>query len=343
MPPSLIETLVQQARVDPQRIVMPEAGEERMLRAARALVDRGLARPILLGVPAAVTALANQIQVDLDGIEIIDPDDLDLRGTVISEYRGRYDRLSEKALIRKLKYPLNYACALVMVDRADALAAGITYSTSEVVLAAQAIIGLAEGIGTVSSIGILEVPGFEGSEGNLMAIADCAVCPDPGPEELADIAAASASTVADLLGWQPRVAMLSFSTRGSAEHPMAQRVIDAVAAAHRRFPELLVDGEFQLDTAIDPRVAARKVTGDSPVAGRANVLVFPDLNAGNIGVKLVQQFARAVAHGPLLQGFARPVTDFSRGAPVEEIVGALAIVAVRAQRAHQRNRTEISE
>jgi phosphate acetyltransferase len=340
MPSDLIEVLAQQARTNPQRVVLTETAEKRVLRTARQVADRGIAQPVLLGNPTDITALANEIGADLTGIQLLNPADPELVETVIREYRSQHDRLSEKALRRKLKTPLNLACALVMVGRADAVAAGVTCSTAEVVLAAQTMIGMQPGIDTISSLGILEIPGFAGSEGNLIAIADCAVCPAPGPTELADIAACSAQTVADLLGWEPRVAMLSFSTRGSGEHEIVQKVIDGVAEANARFPELLVDGEFQLDTAIDPQIASRKVGAGSRVAGRANVLVFPDLNAGNIGVKLVQQFARAVAHGPVLQGFARPITDFSRSAPVEEMVGAIAIVAVRALRASQRQTGE---
>jgi phosphate acetyltransferase len=341
MPSDLIEALAQQARTKPQRVILTETAEKRVLRTARQVADRGIAQPVLLGNPADITALATEIGVDLTGLQLLDPNEPELVETVIREYRSRHDRLSEKTLRRKLKTPLNLACALVMVGRADAVAAGVTCSTAEVVLSAQTMIGTQPGIDTISSLGILEIPGFAGSEGNLIAIADCAVCPAPGPRELADIAACSAQTVADLLGWEPRVAMLSFSTRGSGDHETVRKVIDAVANANARFPELLIDGEFQLDAAIDPQVASRKVGDGSQVAGRANVLVFPDLNAGNIGVKLVQQFARAVAHGPVLQGFARPITDFSRSAPVEEMVGAIAIVAVRALRASQRSGQEV--
>ena len=165
----------------------------------------------------------------------------------------------------------------------------------------------------------------------MICFADCAVNARPSSEELADIALASADTVSLLLGWAPRVAMLSFSTKGSSEHEEVDRVRAAVEIARERRPELAVDGEFQLDAAIIPAVAAKKVKVPSAVAGKANVVIFPDLGAGNIGVKMVQIFAGATAHGPLLQGFARPVTDFSRSAPVEEIVGNLVMLAVTAQ------------
>ena len=198
-------------------------------------------------------------------------------------------------------------------------------------MASEMIIGLKEAISTVSSMGILSIPGYEGPEGNLLGIADCAVCPAPGSEELADIAISTADTIRSLLGWEPRVALLSFSTKGSASHERVDTVLKALERVRERRPDILIDGELQLDAAIVPEVAARKVKEDSPVAGRANILIFPDLESGNIGVKLVQRFAHAVAYGPLLQGFARPVSDLSRGAPVEEIIGAVTMVAVQAQ------------
>jgi phosphate acetyltransferase len=182
-------------------------------------------------------------------------------------------------------------------------------------------------------MGIMSIHGYQGPQGNLIAIADCAVAPAPDSSELADIAISTADTVKRLLGWQPRVALLSFSTKGSASHERVETVIKALRMVKERTPDLLVDGELQLDSAIVPEVAAKKIKGESPVAGRANTLIFPDLNAGNIGVKLVQRFANGVAYGPLLQGFAKPVSDLSRGAPVEEIVGATTMVVVCAQSA----------
>ena len=332
MTTGLIDALVAQARRAPQRIVLPEVDDERIVMTARAMADRQIAVPLLLGSRKVVDATADAAGVDVGDIAVLDPADPVLVEDVIAAYLSLSDRLTEKTLRRKVRTPLNLACALAVTGHADAVAAGRTFSTSDVILAAQLMIGMQPGVQTVSSTGILEIPGYAGSEGELLAIADCAVCANPGPAELADIAAATATTVSDLLGWEPRVAMLSFSTKGSGDDPIVTKVIEAVDLLHQRVPDLFVDGELQLDAAIDPGVAGRKVPGDSPVAGRANVLIFPDLNAGNIGVKLVQQFAHAVAHGPVLQGFAAPVTDFSRGAPVEEMLGAIAIVAVRAQR-----------
>jgi phosphate acetyltransferase len=221
---------------------------------------------------------------------------------------------------------------MVKLGEADCMVAGLSHTTGEVIMACEMIIGLQEGISTVSSMGIMNIPGYDGPEGSLMAIADCAVAPAPDSNELADIAISTADTVKRLLGWEPRVALLSFSTKGSADHERVDMVLRALDLVKERKPDLLVDGELQLDAAIVPEVAAKKVKGESPVAGRANTLIFPDLNAGNIGVKLVQRFAGGVGYGPLLQGFACPVSDLSRGAPVEEIVGATTMVVVCAQR-----------
>ena len=253
----------------------------------------------------------------------------------VEQFASGYARInpdfSASAVKRMLKDPLYFAAMMVKLDEADCMVAGLSHTTGEVIMASEMIIGLQEGISTVSSTGILSIPGYEGPEGSLLGIADCAVCPAPDSKELADIAISTADTLHSLLGWEPRVALLSFSTKGSASHDRVDTVLKALEMVRERRPELLIDGELQLDSAIVPEVATRKVKGGSPVAGKANILIFPDLNSGNIGVKLVQRFAKAVAYGPLLQGFAKPVSDLSRGAPAEEIVGATTMVAVRAQ------------
>jgi phosphate acetyltransferase len=262
---------------------------------------------------------------------VVDHTDASKVERFVSEYAKINPDFPASALKRMLKAPLHFAVMMVKLEEADCMVAGLSHTTGEVIMASEMIIGLQEGISTVSSTGILLIPGYEGPEGNLLGIADCAVCPAPDSKELADIAISTADTLHSLMGWEPRVALLSFSTKGSASHDRVATVLKALEMVRERRPDLLIDGELQLDSAIVPEVAAKKVRGDSPVAGRANILIFPDLNAGNIGVKLVQRFAKGVAYGPLLQGFAKPVSDLSRGAPVEEIVGAVTMVAVRAQ------------
>jgi phosphate acetyltransferase len=327
----IMEQLGLKAKANPQRVVFPEAHEEKILRAARQVQDRGIAYPILVGEPTTVAALAGTIDVSLDGIAVVHQIDMGKVEQFASGYVKINPDFPASAIKRMLKDPLNFAAMMVKLREADCMVAGLSHTTGEVIMASEMIIGLKEGVSTVSSMGIMSIPGYEGPEGNLLAIADCAVCPAPDSKELADIAITTADTVKSLLGWEPRVALLSFSTKGSATHERVDTVLKALEMVRERRPELLIDGELQLDSAIVPEVAARKVKGESSVAGKANILIFPDLNAGNIGVKLIQRFAKAVAYGPLLQGFARPVSDLSRGAPVEEIVGAATIVAVCAQ------------
>ncbi len=325
------EYLQSKAKTHPKVVVFPEAGEDRILRAARQALDLGLAHPILIGKPEAVSSLAASIGVLLDGIAIVDHTDETLVDGLVARYLETNSTLPGKALKRMLRAPLNFALMMEAMGEADCIVAGLTYTTGEVILAAQTILGMRPGIETVSSMGIWSIPGFEGPDGNLLIHADCAVCPDPNPEELADIAIATADTTRCLLDLEPRVALLSFSTKGSAQHEKVDKVLEALEIARRRRPDLLIDGELQLDSAIIPAVAERKIKDVGSVAGKANILIFPDLNSGNIGVKLVQIFGKAKAYGPLLQGFAKPITDLSRGHSVEEIVGAITNVVVLAQ------------
>jgi len=332
MSTDLIKDLQSKAKANPQRVVLPEAHEEKILRAARQVRDTGVAMPILVGEAEAVSVLAERIGVSLQGISVVDHRDEERAGRLAESYAKINPEFPVRAAKRLLKDPLSFAAMMVKLDEADYMVAGLSHTTGEVIMASEMIIGLKEGISTVSSMGIISIPGYEGSEGNLLAIADCAVCPAPGSQELADIAISTADAVQKLMGWEPRVALLSFSTKGSASHERVDVVLKALEMVHERRPDLSIDGELQLDAAIVPEVAARKAPGGSAVAGRANILIFPDLESGNIGVKLVQQFAHAMAYGPLLQGFAKPVSDLSRGAPLEEIVGAITMAAVYARK-----------
>jgi phosphate acetyltransferase len=331
MSTDVMKDLEARAKAKPQRVVLPEADEEKILRVAREVVDRGLARPILIGEPENISAMSAGLGMSLEGIDVVDYRNEERVEDLAARFAQANSDYPVRAVKRMLKDRLNFAAMMVRLREAECLVAGLSHTTGEVIMAGEMILGLQEGISTVSSMGILSIPGYEGPQGSLLAIADCAVCAAPGSDELADIAISTADTVRRLLGWEPRVALLSFSTKGSAGHERVDMVVEALNLVRQRRPDLLIDGELQLDAAIVPEVAARKVPGESAVAGRANVLIFPDLESGNIGVKLVQRFAGAVAYGPLLQGFARPVSDLSRGAPVVEIVGAITMVAVNAQ------------
>ena len=330
MSTNVMEQLQLKAKANPQRVVLPEAGEEKILHAARQVRDMGIAYPMLVGKPETVSAFAGSIGVSLDGIMVADHTEQEKVEHFVSEYAKSNPDFPASAIKRMLKDPLNFAAMMVRLGEADCMVAGLSHTTGEVIMASEMIIGLQEGISTVSSMGIASIPGYKGPEGNLLGVADCAVCPAPEPNELADIAISTADTVRSLMGWEPCIALLSFS-KGSASHELVDKVVKALEMVHERRPDLLIDGELQLDSAIVPEVAAKKVPGGSPVAGKANILIFPDLNAGNIGIKLIQRFANGVAYGPMLQGFAKPVSDLSRVAPVEEIVGAITMVAVHAQ------------
>jgi len=332
MSSGLIDNLMEKARKAPPSIVFPESDQEKVLKAACSVRDLRIGTPVLIGNRETIGEAAGKLELTLDGIGIVDNSDEETIDRLVGKYLAISDQYSEKFLRRKMRDPQNCAAIMVRCGEADCMASGINHTTGEVILCSQMLIGMKEGISTISSMGIMEVPGFEGSQGNLIAISDCAVCVDPTPEERADIAIASADTVKNLLGWEPRVALLSFSTKGSTEHPRVEEILQTLKIVRERRPDILIDGDLQLDAAIAPDVAAKKVKGESPVAGKANVLIFPDLEAGNIGVKLVQRFAKAVAHGPFLQGFAKTVTDFSRSAPLEEMLGAISIAAVQAGR-----------
>ncbi len=327
---AVLEACIAQARARNGRLVFPEGHDERIVAAARKLKDEGIAAPILLGAPAAIKAAAERAGVLLEGIELRDPE----QSGSLKAYADLYaaGRPGAKASVaeRLVRRPFFHAGMMVKAGDADATIAGVTSATGRVVEAGLMTVGLADGIKTPSSFFLMIVPGQSGAEAKTFIYADCAVNVEPDSEMLADIALASAESCRALLREEPRVALLSFSTRGSAQHARVEKVTRALAIARARAPGLAIDGELQADAALLPAVAAKKVKGESAVAGRANVLVFPDLDAGNIGYKLTQCMAGARAIGPVLQGFARPVSDLSRGATVDDILGTAAIVLAQA-------------
>jgi len=319
-----MQKFLEGAREKGGTVVLPEGQDERIVAAARRLADDGVARPIVLGKSDKIDAAATSAGVSLDGIETLDPAASDRLESFAESYRQGRD-ISEGVARRMVKRPLYYGGMMVAQGLADTMVAGVANPTAMVIQAGVLTVGLAEGIDTPSSFFLMILPEFQGEKDKMFIYADCAVNIAPTAAQLADIALASENSARRLLDQEPRVALLSFSTQGSASHEQVDKVTQALTTIRDRAGHLHIDGEFQLDTAIIPAVAAKKVKKPSAVVGQANVLVFPDLNAGNIAYKLTQYMAGASAIGPFLQGFAKPISDLSRGASVDDIVATTAI------------------
>jgi phosphate acetyltransferase len=325
----ILDRFFAEARECRRTVVLPEGEDPRVVAAARRLKDEGLAEPILLGSADQLERAARAAGVECGDLRRIDPP----ASAGFDAYVGAYiDRRGVKDGIarRIVKKPLFYGGLMVARGDADAMVAGVAHATATVIQAGALTIGLRPGIETVSSFFLMVLPEFRGQQHRPFIFADCAVTVAPTATQLADIALASHASAGKLLAETPRVALLSFSTHGSASHEVIDKVTQALALARARAPAAFFDGEFQLDSAIIPEVAAKKVKTASDVAGQANVLVFPDLNTGNVAYKLAQYMAGARAIGPFLQGFAKPISDLSRGASAHDIVATTAIVLAMA-------------
>ena len=329
---SVLDSIKEKAKADVKHILLPEGSEERTVQAARIITDEKIAKVTLLGDEEEIKKVAEKFNVCLCGIDIINPltdPDFEHYANGFYELRKAKGMTPEEAR-ETIKNTLFYACMMIKEGKADGMVSGAINTTGNTLRPGLQIIKMAKGINTISSCFIMEIPNKEYGDNGLMLFGDCAININPNPDELASIAIATANTAKTLLGMDPKVAMLSFSTKGSAKHENVDKVTAALAKVKELAPDLDVDGELQADAAMVPKVAALKAPG-SKVAGHANVLIFPDLQAGNIGYKLVQRLAGAEAVGPVSQGFAKPINDLSRGCSIADIVSVVAITAVQAQ------------
>ena len=322
----------EKAKKNPKIVVLPEGEEPRMIKAAETIINEGFASLILLGREGNIKSKVRELGIDLSNkIKIINPKDSEkLKEYAESYYQLRKNKgVSLDEAYQLLQNPLYFGALMVYHDDADGLVAGSINSTGDVFRPALQTIKTEPGINIVSSSFIMVVPDCPFGEKGIMVFADCALNPEPNAEQLADVAIASAATGKALVGFEPKVAMLSFSTKGSAKHPLVDKVIEATKIAKEKKPELLIDGELQADAALIPSIGERKAP-NSKIAGEANVLIFPDLHSGNIAYKLIERLAKAEAIGPISQGMRKPVNDLSRGCSAEDIVNVVAITVLQA-------------
>ena len=329
---SFIEQIKERAKTEIKTIVLPEATDQRILEAAQIVKNEGYAKVILIGNEDEVEKIANDKKIDIEGIKIVDPSKSEKKEKYANKlYELRKAKgMTEEQAQKLILEPVYFGMMMVKLNDADGLVSGAAHSTSDTLRPALQILKTAPGTKLVSAFFVMVVPNCEYGSNGTFIFADSGLNEEPDSEKLSEIAISSSKSFEQLVGNQAKVAMLSYSTYGSAHSASTEKVVEATKLVKEKAPELMVDGELQLDAAIIPEVAEFKAKG-SPLKGQANVLVFPDLGAGNIGYKLVQRLAKAEAYGPLCQGIAKPVNDLSRGCSSQDVAGVIAITAVQAQ------------
>ena len=330
---NFIEEMKEKARKDLKTIVLPEATDVRVLTATETATKEEYANVVLIGEVQNIENIAKENNIDISKATIVDPKTFDKTNEYIEafyELRKAKGMTIEEATKIITENETYFATMMVKLGDADGLVSGAIHSTSDTLRPALQILKTAPGVKLVSSFFVMVVPDCELGENGVFVFGDCGLNENPDAESLAEIAYSSSNSFKELIGKEAKVAMLSYSTMGSAKSELTEKVVNATKIVKERYPEMLVDGEMQLDAAIIPSVGKSKAP-NSTVAGNANTLIFPDLNAGNIGYKLVQRLAKAEAYGPLCQGIAKPVNDLSRGCFAEDIAGVIAITAVQAQ------------